>query len=105
MVVISLGTAGTCSFNADFNVIGIAIMFAAELAEAIRLIFTQYFLQQLKFGVVEGVINHIIYMLAFVFHVKRYMYVSFFCSQVNMYCHLRLHSGCFWHPIFSSIQK
>lgn len=54
VVVISLGTAGTCSFNADFNVIGIAIMFAAELAEAIRLIFTQYFLQQLKFGVVEG---------------------------------------------------
>ena len=54
VVVISVGTAGTCTFNAEFNIIGILVMFAAELAEAIRLIFTQYFLQQLKFGVVEG---------------------------------------------------
>lgn len=54
VMVISVGTAGTCSFNADFNIIGLTVMFAAELAEAIRLIFTQFFLQQLKFGVVEG---------------------------------------------------
>jgi drug/metabolite transporter (DMT)-like permease len=33
---------------------GIFIMLLAELAEAIRLIITQFFLQQLKFGVIEG---------------------------------------------------
>lgn len=54
VIVIALGTAMTCSFTADLNVLGILIMFSAETAEAIRLILTQYFLQNLKFGVVEG---------------------------------------------------
>lgn len=54
VVVISLGTAATCSFSPEFSIIGITIMFLAELTEGIRLIFTQFFLQQLKFGVVEG---------------------------------------------------
>ena len=40
--------------NVSVRPTGLAVMFFAEFAEAIRLIFTQFFLQQLKFGVVEG---------------------------------------------------
>eukprot|EP01038_Epipyxis_sp_PR26KG_P014478 gene14478-19434_t len=54
VLVISLGTAATCSFNPDFSLLGVFIMFLSELSEAVRLILTQYFLQQLKFGIVEG---------------------------------------------------
>jgi drug/metabolite transporter (DMT)-like permease len=54
VLIISIGTAATCSFNPEFSFIGMLIMFLAELAEGIRLIFTQYFLQQLKFGIIEG---------------------------------------------------
>jgi multidrug transporter EmrE-like cation transporter len=54
VMVISLGTAAACSFSPEFSVVGLVIMFFAELAEGIRLIFTQFFLQQLKFGVIEG---------------------------------------------------
>ena len=76
VLVISLGTAAACSFSPEFSLLGkymhptslstqfiswwtrhhpgIFIMFLAELAEGIRLILTQFFLQQLKFGVIEG---------------------------------------------------
>ena len=54
VLIISLGTATTCTFTPSLNMIGIMTMFAAELTEAFRLVLTQYFLQQLKFGVVES---------------------------------------------------
>jgi hypothetical protein len=54
VLIISLGTAATCSFTPQLNMLGIFIMFMSELMEGIRLVFTQYFLQQLKFGVTEG---------------------------------------------------
>jgi hypothetical protein len=54
VLIISLGTAATCSFTPQLNMVGIFIMFLSELTEAIRLVMTQYFLQQLKFGVTEG---------------------------------------------------
>lgn len=54
VLIISLGTAATCSFTPQLNLMGIFIMFLSELTEAIRLIITQFFLQQLKFGVIEG---------------------------------------------------
>ena len=54
IVIIALGTAATCSFTPELNMIGLAIMFMSEATEAIRLILTQFFLQNLKFGVVEG---------------------------------------------------
>lgn len=54
VIIITIGTAATCSFSPEFSLTGILIMLLAELAEAIRLIITQFFLQQLKFGVIEG---------------------------------------------------
>eukprot|EP01038_Epipyxis_sp_PR26KG_P010455 gene10455-14043_t len=54
IILISIGTAATCSFSAEFSMLGILTMFGAELAEGIRLIFTQFLLQQLKFGIIEG---------------------------------------------------
>jgi len=54
VMVISVGTAAACSFSPEFSLLGLLIMFLAELAEGIRLILTQFFLQQLKFGVIEG---------------------------------------------------
>lgn len=54
VLIISLGTAATCSFTPQLKLIGICIMFMSEMMEGIRLVMTQYFLQQLKFGVTEG---------------------------------------------------
>lgn len=54
IVVISLGTAMTCSFTPQLSILGLIVMFAAEATEAIRLVLTQFLLQNLKFGVVEG---------------------------------------------------
>lgn len=54
VLIIALGTAATCSFKPELNLYGVAIMYIAEQTEAIRLVLTQYFLQQLKFGVTEG---------------------------------------------------
>lgn len=54
VIVITIGTAATCSFSPEFSLIGLLIMLLAQIAEAIRLIITQFFLQQLKFGVIEG---------------------------------------------------
>jgi len=54
IMIISLGTAMTCSFTPQLSIVGLAVMFAAEATEAIRLVLTQFLLQNLKFGVVEG---------------------------------------------------
>lgn len=54
VLVISIGTAATCTFSADPNIMGLLVMFMAEATEAIRLLMTQFLLQNLKFGVVEG---------------------------------------------------
>lgn len=52
--IISIGTAATCTFNPQVNLLGLLIMFCSEFTEGLRLVMTQFFLQQLKFGVVEG---------------------------------------------------
>jgi hypothetical protein len=52
--VISIGTATTCSFVPDMSLVGLLIMFLAEFSEAVRLLMTQFLLQNLKFGVIEG---------------------------------------------------
>ncbi|RYG60217.1 hypothetical protein EON64_19480, partial [archaeon] len=54
VVVISLGTAMTCTFTPSLSLLGILIMMLSELTEGIRLVITQFFLQQLKFGVFES---------------------------------------------------
>lgn len=54
ILVISLGTAATCSFTPQLSLIGLFVMFLAEATEAIRLVLTQFLLKNLKFGVVEG---------------------------------------------------
>lgn len=54
VIVISIGTAATCTFTPQLNLLGIFIMFLSELTEGIRLVITQFFLQQLKFGVMES---------------------------------------------------
>ena len=52
--IISIGIAATCTFSPTFHLVGITVMFLSEIAEAMRLILTQYLLKQMKFGVVEG---------------------------------------------------
>jgi drug/metabolite transporter (DMT)-like permease len=54
VLVITVGTIFTCSFTPTLNILGIFIMFLSETAEAIRLIMTQFFLQHLKFGIIES---------------------------------------------------
>ena len=54
ILVISVGTAATCSFTPQLSIIGLFVMFLAEATEAIRLVLTQFLLQNLKFGVIEG---------------------------------------------------
>mmetsp|Transcript_2777 Transcript_2777/g.2912 ORF Transcript_2777/g.2912 Transcript_2777/m.2912 type:complete len:358 (+) Transcript_2777:125-1198(+) len=54
IMVISIGTATTCSFTPQLNLLGLLVMFLAEVTEAVRLVLTQFLLQNLKFGVVEG---------------------------------------------------
>jgi hypothetical protein len=54
VVVISIGTAAACSFAPTPNFVGLVLMFLAEFGEGVRLILTQFFLQQLKFGVIES---------------------------------------------------
>lgn len=53
VLLISFGTATTCSATSNLNLIGLFIMFLSSLSEAIRLVITQYFLQNLKFGIIE----------------------------------------------------
>eukprot|EP00605_Chrysophyceae_sp_TOSAG23-4_P002455 GSChrysophyteH1.ASY1.ANO1.2714.1 assembled CDS len=54
VAVISLGTAATCSYTPELSILGLVVMFLAELTEAIRLLMTQFLLQNLKFGIIEG---------------------------------------------------
>ena len=54
VIVISVGTATTCTFSPVFAPLGLIVMFLAEFTESIRLVLTQYLLQNLKFGVIEG---------------------------------------------------
>ncbi|RYH05597.1 hypothetical protein EON65_44260 [archaeon] len=54
VLVISLGTAMTCSFTPSLSIVGLLVMALAESSEAVRLVFTQFFLQKLKFGILEG---------------------------------------------------
>jgi hypothetical protein len=55
IIVISVGTAFTCTFQPVFQPLGISVMLLSEIGEAIRLVLTQFLLQNLKFGVVEGI--------------------------------------------------
>ena len=52
--IISIGTATTCSFTPEISVLGLMVMLLSEATEAIRLVMTQFLLQNLKFGVIEG---------------------------------------------------
>lgn len=54
VLVICLGTAVTSVGEGSLNMVGLALMLSAELAEAVRLVLTQKLLQNLRFGVVEG---------------------------------------------------
>ena len=55
-----IGTAATCSYVPNANILGMLIMLVAEIFESIRLVMTQFLLQNLKFGVIEGMF-HILY--------------------------------------------
>ena len=54
VLVICVGTAIAAVGEVDMTALGLFLMFAAEFMEAIRLVMTQYLLQNLKFGIVEG---------------------------------------------------
>lgn len=54
VIVISVGTAATCSYTPQLSLLGLAVMLTAEVLEAVRLVLTQFVLQNLKFGVTEG---------------------------------------------------
>jgi drug/metabolite transporter (DMT)-like permease len=54
IVVISIGTAVACSFSPHISLIGVFVMLMSEIAEAVRLVLTQFLLKDLKFGVIEG---------------------------------------------------
>mmetsp|Transcript_5523 Transcript_5523/g.9054 ORF Transcript_5523/g.9054 Transcript_5523/m.9054 type:complete len:387 (+) Transcript_5523:214-1374(+) len=54
VVVIAIGVAITTSFVPKFHLLGLFVMFLSQLTEAVRLVFTQFFLQKLKFGIVES---------------------------------------------------
>lgn len=54
VLIISLGTATTCSFTPELSILGLMVMLLSEATEAIRLVMTQFLLQNLKFGVIEG---------------------------------------------------
>ena len=56
IVYISIGTATTCAFVPELNVTGLLIMFLSwPHSEAIRLLMTQFLLQNLKFGVIGAI--------------------------------------------------
>jgi drug/metabolite transporter (DMT)-like permease len=54
VIVISAGTATTCTYTPQLHMLGLFLMFLSSLTEAIKLVITQFFLQNLKFGVVES---------------------------------------------------
>lgn len=54
VAIISLGTATTCSSTPSLKLIGVLVMLLSQISESVRLAITQFFLQHLKFGVIEG---------------------------------------------------
>ena len=54
ILIISFGTALTCSYTPDASVLGMFVMLFSEIFEAIRLVLTQFLLKDMKMGVVEG---------------------------------------------------
>ena len=54
ILLISVGTAITCSFVPNASVLGLTVMLSSCAFEAIRLVQTQYIIKDLKFGVVES---------------------------------------------------
>ena len=54
IIIISVGTAATCSYTLEWSVLGLGVMFLSEAAEAVRLVLTQFLLKNMKFGVIEG---------------------------------------------------
>jgi len=54
VVGICVGTAVASLGAGSLNMLGLALMLTAEVAEAVRLVLTQKLLQNLKFGVIEG---------------------------------------------------
>uniref|UniRef100_A0A7S3PJ01 Sugar phosphate transporter domain-containing protein n=1 Tax=Aplanochytrium stocchinoi TaxID=215587 RepID=A0A7S3PJ01_9STRA len=51
---IAFGTALNCAGAVDYTFYGLFLMFGAEFFEAVRLVLTQFLLQNKKFGVIEG---------------------------------------------------
>jgi len=54
IIVISFGTALTCTYSPNVSFIGLFVMFMSEVFEAMRLILTQFLLKDQKMGIVEG---------------------------------------------------
>ena len=54
VVMITAGTMASSLAEVDLNAVGMALMFGAELAKAVRLALTQYLLKNKKFSLVEG---------------------------------------------------
>lgn len=52
--MISVGTSISCISATEPSTFGILLMLCSQVAEALRLLITQYFLKQLQFGVIEG---------------------------------------------------
>jgi drug/metabolite transporter (DMT)-like permease len=52
--IICIGTAITCTFAANYTVTGLILMVVSQSTEALRLVLTQYLLQDLKFDVFES---------------------------------------------------
>jgi drug/metabolite transporter (DMT)-like permease len=53
VLLVTIGTVVTCFYSAKFNVWGFIIMLGSLSAEAVRLVLTQFFLKNLKFGVIQ----------------------------------------------------
>lgn len=54
ILIISFGTALTCSYTPNAPILGLAVMLVSEIFEAVRLVLTQFLLKDVKLGVVEG---------------------------------------------------
>lgn len=54
ILMISVGTAVTCSFSPQVTILGLFVMFLTTSFEAARMVLTQFLLKDLKMGVVES---------------------------------------------------
>ena len=54
VIMITIGTVVSSLSELDLNLLGMVLMFGAELAEAIRLAMTQFLLKNKKFSIIEG---------------------------------------------------